>query len=244
MIAKLEQEAGEEASHKAYCDKEMGDTKEKIDDLSGSIDSLTAKIDKKAALSAKLKGEVQELQAELSEIQKSQAELTKVRGEEKKVFLAKKSDLEQGLDGVRMALKVLREYYANEDGSAAAAAGLLQQPEAPEYHKKASGSGSGIISMLEVIESDFGKSLAQATTDEDSAEMDYEKTTQINKVTVATKTQDVKYKTKEAAALDKSVTELSSDRTSSQSMLDAEYDSKKLLINACVAKPDTYEERK
>jgi chromosome segregation ATPase len=244
LIAKLEQEAGQEASHKAYCDKEMAGTKEKLDDLNSNIDSLSAKIDKKAALSAKLKGEVQELQAELAELAKSQATMDEVRREEQKVFITKKSDLEQGLDGVRTALKVLREYYANDDGAAAAAAALMQQPAAPEYHEKASGSGTGIIGMLEVIESDFGKSLAQATTDEDSAEMEYQKTTQINKVTRATKDQDVKYKTKEAAGLNKEVTELTSDRTSSQSELDAVLEYKRTIINTCVAKPETYEERK
>jgi len=240
MIAKLESEASSEASHKAYCDKEMAGTKEKLEDLTGTIDGLTAKIDKKAALSVKLKGEVQELSAELRELAKSDAEMTKVRSAEQKAFLAKKADLEQGLDGVRMALKVLREYYANADG----AASFAQQPAAPETHSKASGSGSGIIGMLEVIEADFGKSLAQATTDEDSAVMEYEKTSQTNKVTKAMKAQDEKYKTKEAAALDKSVSELSSDRTASQSELDALMDYKKTIINTCVLKPETYEERK
>jgi len=237
MISKLEQDAAGEASHKAYCDKEMAGTKEKLEDLNGNIDSLSAKIDKKAALSAKLKGEAQELSAELASLAKYQSELNKVRSDEKKVFLAKKSDLEQGLEGIRTALKVLREYYAND-------ASFVQQPATPDYHSKASGSGSGIIGMLEVIETDFGRSLAQATTDEDSAEMEYEKTTQINKVTKATKEQDVKYKSKEAVALDKAVTELSSDRSSSQSELDAVMEYKKTIIGACVAKPDTYEERK
>jgi len=240
LIAKLQKEAGSEASHKAYCDKEMAGTKEKLEDLNGNIDTLSAKIDKKAALAAKLKGEVQELQSELAELQKSQAEMTNVRSSEKKAFLAKKADLEQGLDGVRTALKVLREYYSNDDDAAA----LVQQPAAPEYHSKASSSGGGIIAMLEVIESDFGKNLAQATTDEDSSEMEYEKTTQINKVTQKTKENDVKYKTKEAVSLTKSVTELSSDRASSQSELDAVMEYKKTIINTCVVKPESYEERK
>merc|ERR1719478_1689201 len=105
--------------------------------------------------------------------------MTKVRTSEKQVFLTKKADLEQGLSGVRTALKVLREYYAN-DAEAAAAAGFMQQPSAPEYHSKATGSSRGIIGMLEVIESDFGKSLAEATTDEDASATEYEKTMQIN----------------------------------------------------------------
>jgi len=240
LITKLQKEAGSEASHKAYCDKEMAGTKEKLEDLNGNIDSLSAKIDKKAALAAKLKGEVQELQSELAELQKSQAEMTNVRSSEKKAFLNKKTDLEQGLDGVRTALKVLREYYSNDDDAAA----LVQQPAAPEYHSKASSSGGGIIAMLEVIESDFGRNLAQATTDEDSSQMEFDKTTQINKVTLKTKEQDVKYKTKEAVGLTKSVTELSSDRASSQSELDAVMEYKKTIINTCVVKPESYEERK
>jgi len=239
MISKLEADAGSEQSHKEYCDKEMAGTKEKLEDLNSNIDSVTAKIDKKAALSAKLKGEVQELASELAKLQRSQGEMTNVRSSEKKAFLAKKTDLEQGLDGVRMALKVLREYYANDS-----AASFVQQAAAPGSHSKAGGAGSGIIAMLEVIESDFGRNLAEATTDEDSSEMEYEKTSQINKVTVATKQQDEKYKSKEAAALDKAINELSSDRTSSQSELDAIMEYKQTIIGACVVKPDTYEERK
>merc|ERR1719160_187478 len=108
-----------------------------------------------------------------------------------------------------MALKVLKDYYAAGEGEGA----MLQmnQPAKPEFHEKSSGAGGGIIGMLEVIESDFAKNLAQETTQEDSAELEYTKTTQENKISKTMKESDVKYKGKEAAALDKSVTELSSD---------------------------------
>merc|ERR1719456_492221 len=66
----------------------------------------------------------------------------------------------------------------------------------------------------------------------------------MNKLTKAQKEKDVEYKTKEAAALDKSVGELVSDIESSQTELDAVMEYKKGLIGACVAKPETYEERK
>jgi len=243
LIARLEQEAGEEASHKAYCDKEMASTKEKLDDLTHTIDTLTVKIDKKAALAIILKDEVKELQAGLATLAKTQVDMDAIRSEEHAAFLQLRVDLQQGLDGVRKAMQILREYYASptEDTTAAE---LLQQPTLPAAHEKASGAATGLIGMLEVIESDFGKGLAQAEMEEDDANSQYEKTSMENRVTKAMKEQDLKYKSKEAKGLDTSVTELSSDRRGAQSEIDAVYEYNKLIIGACVAKPETYEERR
>merc|ERR1719162_782043 len=113
MITKLEGDAKSEASHKEYCDKEMGESKAKMDDLSATIERLSAKKDKAISESVKLKGEAAELQAELATISKSQNEATKLRQAEHKAFVSAKADLEQGITGVRTALEVLREYYAN-----------------------------------------------------------------------------------------------------------------------------------
>merc|ERR1719473_1845519 len=98
--------------------------------------------------------------------------------------------------------------------------------------------------MLEVIQSDFAKNLAQVEEEEASAAAAYEKMTQENKVTKATKEQDVKYKTQEFTSTDKEIAELSSDRESLQTELDSvlEYDTK--IKAQCIAKPETYEERK
>merc|ERR1719181_2062866 len=88
----------------------------------------------------------------------------------------------------------------------------MRQPAAPVSHTKADGAGGSIIGMLEVVESDFAKDLATEETQEADAEAEYQTTTQTNKVTKTMKEQDVKYKTKEFKALDKSITELSSDK--------------------------------
>merc|ERR1719183_2382585 len=74
MIAKLQKEAAEEASKKAYCDEEMAKTKAKKEELTSDIEGLTAKIDKAAAASAELKEDVATLQAELADLAKTQAE--------------------------------------------------------------------------------------------------------------------------------------------------------------------------
>merc|ERR1711953_1114640 len=104
--------------------------------------------------------------------------------------------MEQGIEGVKLALQVLTDYY----GSGGKA------------HAYAEGAGEGIIGLLEVVESDFTKGLAEMTATEESAAAEYDKETKENKITKTTKEQDVKYKTKESKALDKAIAEASSDR--------------------------------
>merc|ERR1719436_2259639 len=239
MISKLESEADAEAEEKAWCDEQIAKTEEKKTDLESDIAKLTAKIDVASAKSAELKAEVKELQAELAALAKLQAEMDRIRQEEHAAYVQAKADLELGLEGVRQALTVLREYYG---GSAA----LVQQPQPakPELHSKATGAGTSIIGILEVVESDFANNLAKETTEEDDAEANYQKTTQQNKVTKTLKDQDVKYKTQEFRGLDKNVGNLKADRETANTELAAVMDYYGKVKDRCIAKPETYAQRK
>merc|ERR1719388_245408 len=118
------------------------------------------------------------------------------------------------------------------------------QPAAPQKHEKSSGAGGAIINILEVAESDFTKSLAETGDEEAAAQEEYEKTTEENKIDKVTMEQDVKYKTKEYTALDKSIAENSADRDGEQTELDAVLEYYDKIKERCIAKPETYEERK
>merc|ERR1719271_2044960 len=159
MIEKLEADAAKEASHKAFCDKEMKETKAKKEEKESDLDTLGTKIDKATSKIAKLK-------EELAAIAKAQAEADEIRAAEAAAWKEAKADYESGVEGVGMALQVLRDYYAEKDES------LIQQT-----HVKATGAATGIIGMLEVIESDFTKSLADGSAAEAMAVEAYEKLT-------------------------------------------------------------------
>merc|ERR550514_2605003 len=119
MIAKLVKEAQEEAEEKAYCDAEMAKTEKKKEELEDDLEAVTAKIDKSVSTSTRLKEEVKTLQKELLELEKMQAEMDKARKDAHAAFLESTGDLSKGLDGLRKALSVLRDYYAkDEDGAA------------------------------------------------------------------------------------------------------------------------------
>merc|ERR1719424_1259192 len=233
MITKLEKEAEAEATEKAYCDEQTAQTEAKKAELEGDISKLTAKIDQAASQSAARKGEVTALEAELAALSKMQAEMDSIRRETHANFETAKSELSQGLTGVRKALGMLRDYYGG-------AAAFVQQPASPEHHAKASGAGGSIINILEVCESDFANNLAKEEMEESDAQSEYEKTSQENKVTKAMKEQDVKYKTAEAASLDKTISELSGDRDTTNTELSAVNEYYGKINERCVAKPETY----
>lgn len=227
MLVKLEKEAAEDATQKAFCDKEMKETKAKKEDKTAEVEKLSTKKEQKEAQSTKLKEEVATLQKELAELASTQAEMDTLRSEEKATYEEVKPELEQAVSGIQKALKVLKDYYA----------------KAAE-HGASAGAGDGIISLLEVAEADFSKNLSEVLAEEQTAAATYKQQTQENGMTKLTKEQDVKYKTKESTSLDKAVSEIATDLEGVQDELDAVNSAWKTLTAQCVAKPETYEEKK
>jgi len=227
MIEKLLEEAQADATEKAYCDKEMAETEAKKADKEADIEKLSTSIDSMSAKSAKLKEEVATLQNELAALARAQAEMDKLRAEEKAAFDKNSAEMEKGVKGVQLALKVLNDYYAKDDKS----------------HSSADGAGSGIIGLLEVCESDFSKGLAEMISAEETAVKEYDTTSKENAIVKATKEQDAKYKGKEAKGLDKDTAEATSDMAGVQTELDAVNEYYKGIKERCIAKAETYEER-
>merc|ERR1719444_297711 len=129
MIEKLEQEQAEAAELKQWCDKEIAESTAKKEEADALFEKLTTKFDKASARSKQLKGEVATLQKELAELADTQAEMNKIRADEKAVYEKNKPEMEQGLKGVKLALKILNDYYAKADKS----------------HSASSGGASGIV---------------------------------------------------------------------------------------------------
>merc|ERR1719253_788698 len=228
MIATLESEAEADASQKAWCDKETAETTAKKDELTAEKEKLSTKIAQKKSASAKLKEEVATLQNELASMAKAKTDADKLRQEEKAAFEKNSAEMELGIESVKKALQVLREYYAKDDKS----------------HGSAEGAGSGIIGLLEVCESDFTKGLTEMTAEEQTAAADHESYSKQDEIDRTTKGQDVKYKTKEAAGLDKAVSDLSTDLSSVTDELTAVVSALDKLKEMCVAKAEPYAERK
>mmetsp|Transcript_36501 Transcript_36501/g.68281 ORF Transcript_36501/g.68281 Transcript_36501/m.68281 type:complete len:817 (+) Transcript_36501:70-2520(+) len=352
MIKRLEDEAGDEADHKAYCDEELGKTKAKKEAAMSDVKSMTVSLDQMKAHVIKLKEEIAELEKELAASSKAAAEAEVIRQEEHAEFEKNVAEYSKGLEGVKLALKVLRDYYAKAaktpepapqtfeggpevlppqpvgpGGTFEGGPGVLPPPTVgpggiapqpvgpgggtfeggpdvlpPVYaggpggtieggpevlppdlvyaggpggtidHKEPrpsdlvyaggpggtiehgasmlqaspdnSGTANGIISLLEVIEADLSKGLVEFQQVEETAAAEYEEMTKALKVRTVSKQQDVKYKTKEAASIEKQIAELGSDLGNAKTELDAVLDYLDKLNEECAAKVEPYAERK
>merc|ERR1712241_1057884 len=125
-----------------------------------------------------------------------------------------------------LALKVLRDYYAKD-----------------KAHAADEGGGSGIIGLLEVVESDFSKGLIEMTSTEEAAQAAYDQETKENEIERVTKEQDIKYKAEESTGLDKATAEATSDKSGVQEELDAVLEYLKGIEDRCIAKAEPYAER-
>lgn len=227
MIAKLEDAAGADATEKAFCDKELAETTAKKEEKSAEIEKLSTKIDQMSARKAKLTEEVAALQKALAELAAAQLEMDKLREEENTLYKKNRADMEEGLQGVKLALKVLSDYYS-ADGA----------------HAAAEGAGASIVGLLEVAESDLSKNLAEIIATEEMAASTYTSETKENQVEKAMKDQDVKYKSKEIGELGTGIAEATSDRSGVEAELDPVLKYLSSLQDRCIAKAETYAERK
>lgn len=258
MIAKLEKQGEAEASEKSYCDEQMSKTSAKKAELDEDVQKLSTKMDQAAGRSGKLKNEVTELNSELGLLVKSQGTMDRVRSEAHEGYVKATADLKMGIVGVRKALAVLREYYGSAGGSSSASASaaliqeaerdadgigtLMRQPAVPE-HGKSSGAGGSIMNILEVVENDMSRSLTEDEAEEADAEAEHQGITHENALSKVVKEQSIKYLTHKFTALDKTVSDLTSDLKTQNAELSSTIEYFTKVKGRCVAAPSTHEER-
>jgi chromosome segregation ATPase len=240
MIAKLLKQAQEEATQKAFCDEEMGKSKASQAEKTATIDKLQTRIDGASATIAELTEAVKTLESEIADIDSAQATATEIRTKEKADNTAAISDFSQSAEAVVKAMGVLKSFYE----------GALIQTQTktsssrPSFGGAKTDTGSSIISVLEVAESDFTTLLAETETAEDAAADAYEKSTKENEVSKATKLTDAKAKESEIKSLTVQLGHSKEDHASTSAELDAVLAYIDKLKPQCEEKAMSYEEKK
>merc|ERR1719375_1053834 len=100
------------------------------------------------------------------------AEATEIRQQEKATNTETISDAQEAQTAVAQALTVLKEFYAK---AAEATAFVQKQPEIfDSAYKGMQSENSGVVGMLEVIESDFARLESDTKASEASAQKEYD----------------------------------------------------------------------
>jgi chromosome segregation ATPase len=233
MIAKLLQEAAEEANQKAMCDKEIGESKASQKDKEGKLGKINARLGEAESNSASLSEEIAKLSKEVAENDAAMSSATAQRNKEKAVFVKVEKDLSESEEACAAAISVLREYYEG--------ASLIQLSSQTNSQTE---DGGGIISVLEVAESDFANSLAEVRSVETRAVDEYDKMMQDSKLLKVTKEMEIKGKESEVKSLKTTISDNSEDKAGLSDELDAVLAYLDKLKPQCETKVPSYAEIK
>jgi len=232
MIAKLQQEAAEEATQKAFCDEEMAKSTKSKDEKEGKLEKINARIELAEAGVAKLSEQIATLSSEIAEIDSAVKVATDLRQAENASFRVAETDFDESQTACAQAIEVLREYYEGAGASLA------------QVDDNAKRDASGIISILELAESDFAKLLAESRTAENAAADEFKKMTQDNKLSKATKEAERTGKESEVKSLNSALSNGSEDKDGGTSELDAVLQYLDELRPQCETKVASYAEVK
>jgi chromosome segregation ATPase len=236
MIAKLETQAQEEATHDAFCKEETAKSAKAKEAKQAGVEKLQARIDEANAAVAELKNEVSTLTSEIAEINSSMKKATEMRNTEHADFLVASKDFKESAEAITQALVVLKDFYKGGDAS------FIQQ--APEFGSSKSDGAHMILEILEVAQEDFTKLLAEAETSEAESVEAFKALTQDNDVSKAKKETSVTSKTSEIKSVEVALTHHSEDYETVSAELDAVMDYISKLTPQCESKAMSYEERK
>jgi hypothetical protein len=225
MVDKLMEEANEEAEHKGFCDTEMGTNKNTRDTKTSEVDSLTAEIEELTAAIAKLGKDAADLAAEITAIDDAVFQATNVRNDEKSKNTQTIADAKVASEATARATQVLKDFYSKADGPVQG------------------GSSTGVLGMLEVIQSDFVRLETETTSAEDTAAKEYDGFMKDSSKNRAVKETDMKHKTNGKTTKEGDLEAAKKDLAGTQEELDAALAYFEKLKPSCVEAGESYEER-
>jgi len=199
LVDRLEADASAEADTKSYCDKEMSAAITKRDTNKALIEDLEAKLDVELAKETTLMGDIATLAGEIADNEKQLKELTELWGLAEADNTLTLAEAEAAIEAVKQAISILETFYdgalpgtfvqyvpPNSDRE-----GLTVGDRAPEitegtYHGEQD-SSKGIISMLNVILSDFERTKSAVTSKNTNEETAYDTNKGLNEADTTAK---------------------------------------------------------
>jgi len=255
LMAKLKEDADAEATTKSFCDTSMAESIEQRDKAQAKVEKLTTKTSKLTAEEDTLTNEVATLSTQMADLKKALNEATELRADERKNNEQTIENAEEGKAGVELALQTLKEFYSGGGG-----AFMEYQPEGGDRkgntvedlapggvfdseYKGSQDSSKGIIGMLDVILSDFERTIeavkgGEKDDQEEFIELEKESN---DDITAKTASQDEKKDRITTIADDK--VETANSLKEEQNLLEEANDSLEELKKQCVDATETYQER-
>merc|ERR1719456_725067 len=249
LIERLLQEAADEANHKGWCDKEFGKAKQSRGMKSEAVKSLNEALAKSEALRDKLTEEIAILTKEINELQAALDKTTKERNDESAENAATVSEAQEGQAAVEQAIGVLEKFYKTAaKAEVFVQVSSKQVPDMPDAgfsgaNKGSQSASTGILGMLDVIKSDFVRTIKETEKAEKAAAKEFMEFETTTKVSLGTKKVAKSAKEGELTEVNSSIDEDNTSLGEEQSLLDKAVQEIIELQPACVDTGMSYEER-
>jgi len=262
LIQRLVQEAADEATKKGWCDTEMGKATKTRDLNFDKTVALNANLMSLEAQKASLEEEISTLTVEIADLEDSLAKTTKMRSDEKAENEDTLSKAEAGLAATKDAYEVLETFYKKaakataeiQTKKAGRKTTLLQLKASPideDAPEESMGGGykgnqqkaGGILAMLDVIISDFERTIKTTTADEKQAIAEFASFSKTTKTSIASKTSQKTNSESMLKSTDNQITEDMSSLEKHQKMLDDTLKELEDLKPACVDTGMSYADR-
>jgi len=240
MVRKLEEEAAEEATQKAFCDEEMGKSKKTQDDKTMRVDKLRSRMDTASTTKAELEVGIKDLSAEIAALDKGEAEATKIRQEQRATYEKESKEFKDAAEAVKSAVTMLKEYYKGVS--------LVQRQKSagaqPEFGKAKSDASGVIISILENSGEDFTRLYMETEQNERENLKSFEDLGKDNKISRVTKNAEIKGMKSQIRSIEVTLSNSQSDYEMTSKELDAVMVYIDKLRPQCETKAMSYAEKK
>jgi len=182
LIERLLSESASEANQKGWCDKAQNEAKQKRRNSVEAVAELNGQMAELEATESKLREELEILTTDIAELEEKQEQATKMRKEEKSENNVNVMEATAGLEAVEQAIDILDKFYKTAAKEGVDLELIQKGPldDAPdagfdggEAYTGAGGESGGILGMLDVIKSDFERTVSITEKAEASAEQEY-----------------------------------------------------------------------
>jgi len=248
LIERLVTEAAEEATKKGWCDTELGKATHTRDSNMDTIMTLNAELEGLEATKAKLEEEIATLTTEIADLNDSLTKETKMRADEKAENMDTLDKAKAGLAATKDAYDVLQAFYKK---AAKGKVSLIQaspvDADAPASHSGAYKGGQqkagGILAMLDVIISDFERTIKVTTKAEKASHREFVEFERTSKTSIASKETGKSQAESDLKSTDSKIAEGMDDLDKHQKMLDDVLKELEDLKPACVDTGMSYADR-
>jgi len=250
LIQRLVQEATAEATKKGFCDVETAKAKHSRDVNQEKVQRLNAETEAAEAQKANLETEIENLTTEIAELEDALFKMTKMRADEKAENQETVSKSKAGLEAVNDAYKVLQDFYkkaSKNDVSLAQKASPIDEdaPAAPDggAYKGGQQKAGGILAMLDVIISDFERTIRVTTDTEKNSLREFTEFERTTKTSIASKNSQKSNSEASLTATENQIINNMDLLSSRMKMLDDTLRELEELVPTCVDTGMSYEER-